>query len=243
MRDDDENPEPEEIPVYGGGVEWGWRLNANEIRNLTSEGMPALRAAGPQLKGNRINQEHFLRILAETGNIGTACLSVGCTRQSFSNLRKADETFAAAVEEALAAFEARVEGELVRRATTGVDKAIVSHGRVIGFQREFSDAMLLALLKKISPEWRAALASGTSVNVNASAVAGAKADAIAGGEDALKAKIRGLTSAKRQALAAALQALQGDDAPLALPDAQGEPSEPVASPPDASDAMLDPTEG
>lgn len=45
-----------------------------------------------------------------------------------------------------------LEDEAVRRAHEGLRKAVRYKGRIVGYETEYSDTLLLALLKKTNPE-------------------------------------------------------------------------------------------
>ncbi len=100
----------------------------------------------------------FLKNLRESGNIGTACAKAKVGRTTFYDHRKADAAFAAQVGEALEDAGDVLEAEAWRRAVKGVLKPVFgSLGRgagsgEVGTIREYSDTLLIFLLKGTKPE-------------------------------------------------------------------------------------------
>ncbi len=103
----------------------------------------------------------LLARLAETGNISAACLLVGIDRKTFYKRRDAEPAFAEAVAEALDAACDTLELEARRRAAEGlVRKKFTKAGDPIidpetkrqYVEREYSDTLLIFLLKAHRPE-------------------------------------------------------------------------------------------
>lgn len=106
----------------------------------------------------------FLAALASDGSVKTASLAAGIDRQTAYNHRQKDEQFAAgwdsAVEEAVEAMEA----EAFRRAVKGTEKPVFHQGVECGRIREFSDTLLIFMIKAGKPaKYREAKAD---VNIN-----------------------------------------------------------------------------
>lgn len=100
----------------------------------------------------------FLALYATTGTIsGTAAALQWPTGDTLSvDLVKAwrdrDERFAAGMMEARVRFVDSLETEAHRRAVLGVTKVVYWHGEPIGFEVEYSDALLTTLLKANAPD-------------------------------------------------------------------------------------------
>lgn len=94
----------------------------------------------------------FLDALRETGNVVQAAKKVRCSRQILYLHRKVDDAFAddwdAALQEAM---DTVLEPEAIRRAVTGVDKPVYQGGEKVGTIREYSDTLLIFLLKGGKP--------------------------------------------------------------------------------------------
>jgi hypothetical protein len=112
-----------------------------------------------RLKLTPARQERFLKALAETGNITAAVALAGTSRTRVYELRKADENFQAAWDEAENSASDKLEAEAWRRAVDGVQEPLVSGGKIVRDDdgnpiatRRYSDAMLTLLLKARRPE-------------------------------------------------------------------------------------------
>ena len=107
-----------------------------------------------RLKLTRARQEHFLKALAQTGNVTKAVEIAGTSRSRVYELRRTDSAFAAAWDEAEETAADAIEAEARRRAIEGVQEPLVSAGRIVRDDdgqpisiRRYSDNLLLALLK------------------------------------------------------------------------------------------------
>jgi len=106
-------------------------------------------------------KEKFLLALAEHGIIGEAAKVAsihshhGCLA-TFYRERERDPVFAQAWAEAMEVARHAVEYELHRRAVKGVDEPVYYLGKEVGTITRYSDALLLALVRKLNPEFRPA---------------------------------------------------------------------------------------
>lgn len=97
-------------------------------------------------------KDAFLQALADTGNVEVAAKRVSTAKQTLYWHRKRDAVFARAWQEALeTAMDAVLEPEAVRRAVTGVLKPVYQGGEKVGAVREYSDTLLIFLLKGGKP--------------------------------------------------------------------------------------------
>lgn len=102
----------------------------------------------------------FLAALAESGNVSTACRSVGIDRSTPYDVRKEDADFAAAWDGALDQATDALEAEARRRAHAGLVRKKFDKGQPVidpetGSQyveHEYSDTLLIFLLKAHRPE-------------------------------------------------------------------------------------------
>jgi len=117
----------------------------------------------------------FLAALGTTGNVSVACGAVGIDRRTAYNRRDADESFAEAWSDALDQSADLLEEEARRRAYQGVRRLKFDHGKPIMVpalgddglvikdqdgnpelvpyvEHEYSDVLLIFLLKGIRPE-------------------------------------------------------------------------------------------
>jgi hypothetical protein len=93
----------------------------------------------------------FLDALSRLASIIRACQVARIPRRTVYNWRSQDEGFATAWEQAIELGTDALEDEAVRRALHGVLKPVYQKGRRVGSIREFSDALLIALLKARRP--------------------------------------------------------------------------------------------
>jgi hypothetical protein len=97
-------------------------------------------------------QSRFCDALARCGHVQQAAKTVRCTTRSLYRARKRDPAFAAAWDAALnEAMDTLLEPEAVRRAVEGVVKPIFHLGKQVGKVREYSDTLLIFLLKGGKP--------------------------------------------------------------------------------------------
>ena len=109
--------------------------------------MAALHRVTPKKKAQ------FLDALAQTGNVRQAAKAVGFSANRFYVHRRQDPPFAAAWEEAMQhAMDIVLEPEAIRRAVEGVEKAVYYQGEPVGTVREYSDTLLIFLLKGGKPD-------------------------------------------------------------------------------------------
>lgn len=93
----------------------------------------------------------FINALRRAPNITAAARAAGVSRAAAYLARRDDPAFATAWGEALAESLDAAEGELYRRAVHGTVKPVYQGGRKVGEVREFSDLLLIFLLKAHRP--------------------------------------------------------------------------------------------
>lgn len=98
----------------------------------------------------------FLDALSACGILGDAAKKARISREAVRIHRESDEAFNKRVIEALEDYGDAVEREFQRRALEGIVKPFFYQGKRIdrGKIREYSDALLLAALKRRKPEYR-----------------------------------------------------------------------------------------
>lgn len=94
----------------------------------------------------------FLGALADGASITRAAETAGIGRRTAFDHRQRDEDFALAWHEAAEAGADRLEDEARRRAAEGTLKPIYQGGKLVGEVREYSDTLLIFLLKGKRPE-------------------------------------------------------------------------------------------
>ena len=94
----------------------------------------------------------FLAELAKTSNVSAACKAAGVSRSTAYEARDGDEAFASSWDDAIDEATDALEAEARRRAIEGVDRPVFYQGGECGHVREFSDALLMFLLKAHRPK-------------------------------------------------------------------------------------------
>lgn len=94
----------------------------------------------------------FLEFLRKTGNVSYSAKEAGFARFSFYRLRKKDPDFAADWDDAVEEATDSLELEARRRALQGCDKPVYQKGELVGHVREYSDHLMVTLLRAHRPE-------------------------------------------------------------------------------------------
>jgi hypothetical protein len=93
----------------------------------------------------------FLKALSDGASVQAAAAAAGVTRRTPYNWRESVEGFGDAWDEAEEAGTDALEDEAVRRARDGTEKPVFQNGREVGRVREYSDTLLIFLLKGRRP--------------------------------------------------------------------------------------------
>lgn len=94
----------------------------------------------------------FLEALAKMGNVSYACRQSGIPRATAYDHKKEFPEFAEAWDEALEEAADLLELEARRRAVYGCEKPVFWKGKQCGSVQEYSDTLLIILLKAHRPE-------------------------------------------------------------------------------------------
>ncbi len=94
----------------------------------------------------------FLAAMGECGNVSQACELAGIHRSTHYDWLENDPEYAEAFAHAEDHAAERLEQEARRRAVEGVEKPVYQGGRQVGVVREYSDTLLIFLLKGAKPE-------------------------------------------------------------------------------------------
>lgn len=105
--------------------------------------------------GGRINPDEkkakFLELYPDIANIGVTCALIGMTRRAFYHWTANDPDFVVKFKIADAMALSTLEDEAHRRAVTGVKRPVYQSGREVGSITEYSDTLLIVLLKARAP--------------------------------------------------------------------------------------------
>lgn len=96
-------------------------------------------------------QDAALLAFTECANITLSCKKAKVPRRTFYNWLEEDD-FKSKFEKCVKMAVGVLEDEARRRAIAGVDKPIYYQGRRVGRVKEFSDTLLIVLLKAHAPE-------------------------------------------------------------------------------------------
>lgn len=108
----------------------------------------------------------FLDTLAQTGRVITAATAAGFTDTSYLHrLRREDEDFARQWNEAIEAAADVLEEEATRRAVDGVLEPVFYKGDVVGYKTNYSDQLMMFLLRGLRPDKFNPKQGDTNVNV------------------------------------------------------------------------------
>lgn len=94
----------------------------------------------------------FLAALDQTGLVKEACAVAGIHRSTAYEERQRNEDFAIAWHDVEEETTERMEREAIRRAAEGVEKPVFQGGQHVGSIREYSDTLLIFMLKARRPE-------------------------------------------------------------------------------------------
>ena len=94
----------------------------------------------------------FLEDLANHGNVTQACETIGVGRVAIYKWRNEDPEFMADWEAALELGTDALEDEAVRRGRDGVLRPVYQGGAEVGAVREYSDTLLIFMLKARRPD-------------------------------------------------------------------------------------------
>lgn len=94
----------------------------------------------------------FLDALSRTASVTKACILTKIPRRTVYEWRLADEAFKKQWDDAIELSIDALEDEAVRRAFEGVRKPVFQGGKRVGHIQEYSDTLLIFMLKGRRPE-------------------------------------------------------------------------------------------
>lgn len=96
--------------------------------------------------------EAFLEALRAIPNVSRACKLAGISRPVMYEAKAADPTLADEWDDAIDQGIEAMEAEAMRRAIEGIDKPVFYQGDEVALLREYSDTLMIFLLKAHRPE-------------------------------------------------------------------------------------------
>lgn len=136
----------------------------------------------------------FLQEIAAGRGVRQAAEAAGVSFETPHHWRETDKTFAANWRIAEDAIADVIEEEAFRRAVKGVEKPVYRSGEVVGHVSDYSDAMLMFLLKARKPE-RYGTRQADTADDDANDLA--KRLNLKGARDALVSKFRAVTESSK----------------------------------------------
>lgn len=137
-------------------------------------------------------QQHFLECVRQGHSFRSAAEQAGIEADKPYIWQKSDEAFASALRVAEQVGTDLIEEEAYRRAVKGVEKPIYRGGEVVGHMADYSDAMLMFLLKARRPERYGGKASDKALDADALA----ERLNLKGARDGLKRKFASITAGR-----------------------------------------------
>jgi len=134
-------------------------------------GRPASHRKRHNLKLDEQAKEDYLRQLPRLVTSTLALRAAGATPSQLARWREQDGAFCVAERQAREEIADQLEAEAVRRAFRGVRKPVYQGGLLAGYLTEYSDTLLVFVLKAMRPE-RFRDRSEVSVNPIVKVVAG-----------------------------------------------------------------------
>ncbi|UTW59968.1 helix-turn-helix domain-containing protein [Kordiimonas sp. SCSIO 12603] len=105
-----------------------------------------------KLEQQKAIKAKFLDFLSEGYSVVKAAEAAGVSGRTVYKWRRVDIAFAVEWEQALDIATDLIEEEAMRRAVKGVAKPVYRGGEVVGHVQDYSDSMLMFLLKARRPE-------------------------------------------------------------------------------------------
>lgn len=96
-------------------------------------------------------KQEIVKLMADGLPLYKACEHVGVSRITVFHARQKDQEWHSALEEAWRFGIHRLEAEAQRRAIEGVDKPVVYQGEITDSYKEYSDTLLIFLMKGRDP--------------------------------------------------------------------------------------------
>jgi hypothetical protein len=98
-----------------------------------------------------VHQSRFLAAFAESASVAKAARWARISRTAHYNWMALDPTYPPRFAEAQRRAVRSLEDEAVRRGREGVRRAVYHKGKIVGYETEYSDSLLLAVLRANDP--------------------------------------------------------------------------------------------
>jgi hypothetical protein len=124
------------------------------------------RPAKSTLEISNKKKDIFIEVLSLTGKVTEAAKAAGYADSTYMHkMRRQDKVFEQRWKDAIEAAGDSLEAEAIRRASEGVLEPIYYKGEVAGYKRNYSDQLMMFLLRGSKPEKYNKQGGDTNVNV------------------------------------------------------------------------------
>jgi hypothetical protein len=97
-------------------------------------------------------QANYLKGLSTLGTISAGCKLARIDARTLYQWRETDDAFLIREREAREQLADQLEGEAIRRGVKGTMAPVYQAGKLVGYKREYSDALLTLVLRANRPE-------------------------------------------------------------------------------------------
>lgn len=133
------------------GPTWIHSPRCQMIRIATGQDVVDMSEGPHRRASQRLKKEAFLASYRQNGNITRAATDAGISRVTVFRWQEKDEQFAIRMRQAMEAAIDLLEEEARRRAYQGTTKPVYQGGKLVGVEQEYSDTLLIFLLKGARP--------------------------------------------------------------------------------------------
>lgn len=99
-----------------------------------------------------LKKDRYLSAVRKVGTLTAGCKAARVSPNTVYDWREMDDAFVVAEGQARNEFADALEQEAVRRAWHGVKKPVYQQGGLVGYIQEYSDTLLIFMMKAIRPE-------------------------------------------------------------------------------------------
>lgn len=170
--------------------------SATEKKAISNSSWPEHKVPASRKPATPTAQQLFLDQIANGQSVRMAAEAAGVDIHTPYQWRRTNKTFAQSWRIAEEAGTDLIEEEAFRRAVVGVEKPVYRAGEVVGHVADYSDSMLMFLLKARKPD-RYGARAGEAASMDASELA--KRLNLQGARDALNQKFTAVFKSRRTA--------------------------------------------
>ena len=127
------------------------RSESAPMKDGRMESLPEMKSKPGTIRTAAVRRK-FLKALAMTASVSAAAKHIRVCRNALYEWRKDDPSFRVEWDEAVELGTDALEDEAVRRAYDGTLKPVYYGGKKVGTVREYSDSLLVFMLKARRPE-------------------------------------------------------------------------------------------